>query len=794
MKNYKVKDKIGQKNIARNGMEMTIVGYRNSHDIDVQFQDGTIVYNKHYKNFKDGFVAHPSKKNKVGETSMSSIGMKMTVINYHDCNNIDIRFEDGTVVYGKTYGSFKNGSIRHPDISPYKSNNFCDHTGETAIANNGMKMTIIAYRNFKDIDIQFEDNVIVTGKRYDNFKLGKIKHPTISSRTDVDGRIGETAIANNGMGMTIVAYRNYQDIDIQFNDGVIVKNMCYGHFKKGTIGHPYITISNTSFPEATILYYLSPIGFKKMNRGYFSKFNSDFGNREIDIFNEKEMIAIEYDGFYFHNTTEAWDNDNDKDAVCEHCPTHPIQMIRIREDGLKPTKSKKTINIMRKKNNSTEELEDVIHKILTVLSTKMKIEQDIDVNIERDYQEIIKLKINHSVIHRKKISDIYSLKRTGETGIAKNGMKITIIAYRNCNDIDVQFEDNTIVYNKNYQNFRNGKIAHPTIHYRIGESRVAKNGMKMTIIGYREYNDIDIQFEDGTVVYNRSYQEFNIGKISYPKSKSRIGETRVAKNGMKMTIINYRNANNIDIRFEDDVVVYNKKYENFKSGKISHPTIHYKVGERGVSKNGMDITIIAYRNRNDIDIKFEDNTIVCHKSYESFRNGIISHPFIHFRVGETSTIKNGMVITIIAYRNFKDIDIRFEDGIIVKNQTYSNFKNGYIKHPSRNKTGEIGVAKNGMSITIINYRNCNDIDVQFEDGTIVCNKSYQYFKNGKITHPTIHYRIGETNINRYNMKMAIVTYRNCNDIDVQFEDGAIIYNKSYRHFKDGILVHPSKFN
>ena len=36
-----------------------------------------------------------------------------------------------------------------------------------------------------------------------------------------------------------------------------------------------------------------------------------------------------------------------------------------------------------------------------------------------------------------------------------------------------------------------------------------------------------------------------------------------------------------------------------------------------------------------------------------------------------------------------------------------------------------------MIATIITYRNYKDIDVQFEDKTIVCNRQYDAFKKGK---------------------------------------------------------------
>jgi hypothetical protein len=51
--------------------------------------------------------------------------------------------------------------------------------------------------------------------------------------------------------------------------------------------------------------------------------------------------------------------------------------------------------------------------------------------------------------------------RTGETNLNKRGEKMTIIAYRCYEDIDVQFEDDIISYNKSYGSFKNGSIKHP---------------------------------------------------------------------------------------------------------------------------------------------------------------------------------------------------------------------------------------------------------------------------------------------------------------------------------------------
>lgn len=56
-------------------------------------------------------------------------------------------------------------------------------------------------------------------------------------RKQID-RIGETRIMNCGMKATIIKYRTCLDIDIQFEDGTIVKHRTYDNFKKGTISNP----------------------------------------------------------------------------------------------------------------------------------------------------------------------------------------------------------------------------------------------------------------------------------------------------------------------------------------------------------------------------------------------------------------------------------------------------------------------------------------------------------------------------------------------------------------------------
>ena len=47
--------------------------------------------------------------------------------------------------------------------------------------NNGERMVIVRYGNANDIDIQFDDGVIVERRQYDEFKTGRIKNPMTPS-------------------------------------------------------------------------------------------------------------------------------------------------------------------------------------------------------------------------------------------------------------------------------------------------------------------------------------------------------------------------------------------------------------------------------------------------------------------------------------------------------------------------------------------------------------------------------------------------------------------------------------
>ena len=164
------------------------------------------------------------------------------------------------------------------------------------------------------------------------------------------------------------------------------------------------------------------------------------------------------------------------------------------------------------------------------------------------------------------------------------GMEATIIRYNTSKDIDVRFEDGTIVKHRTYDKFEKGKIANPNFNPHLGETRMMNCEIEATIIRYGGYEDIDIRFEDGAIVKHRTYDKFKKGGIANPNTKAsvenRLDETQMMKCGMKATIIRYNGVRDIDVRFEDGTVVEHKTYDNFKRGVIAHLSLNLNYGSK----------------------------------------------------------------------------------------------------------------------------------------------------------------------------------------------------------------------
>lgn len=235
------------------------------------------------------------------------------------------------------------------------------------------------------------------------------------------------------------------------------------------------------------------------------------------------------------------------------------------------------------------------------------------------------------------MSETNAEKYIGQTRTMNCGMSATIIDYRSYKDIDVQFEDRTIREHVSISAFNRRNISPPSTSIQpgnkhIGQTRTMNCGLKATVIAYRNYKDVDVKFENGIVRKHRGLDEFErqaISPIPPRKGKAIIGKTKIMNCGMKATITDYRNMNDIDVRFENGVIRKHIRMNSFNTCTIGLKDKFNSdsyIGQTNIMKCGMKATIIAYRKYADIDVQFEDNVICKHKSLSNFQEGRIGHP------------------------------------------------------------------------------------------------------------------------------------------------------------------------
>lgn len=326
----------------------------------------------------------------------------------------------------------------------------------------------------------------------------------------------------------------------------------------------------------------------------------------------------------------------------------------------------------------------------------------------------------------------------GQSKIMNNGQKATVVRDGGSADIDIEFEDGTIVHTRR-QSFRLGVVRNPNYFPMLNQTKTDKAGKKMTIVGYRNSNDIDVEYEDGEIVKNTSLTKFNKGTVKNTKKKSIVGKTNIMKSGENATCIRDNGWNDIDICFEDETVVKHVSRCSFLDGTVKNPNYIFTfIGMEKKMNCGLKCKIIDVIKKDDISVQFEDGDIVEHTSLLKFKKGTIltnalSHNYKYI-TGQRKLMKCGLYATVIADRGAHDIDVQFDDGTIVKNKERANFNKGEIGIPRNGSIlGMTKIMNNGMSATVIVDNGWDNIDVQFENGIIVKHRRREHFKRGSIS-------------------------------------------------------------
>ncbi len=136
-------------------------------------------------------------------------------------------------------------SKKENTLYPRNKKKKTERIGECRKMTCGEKATIIEYQNSQDIMVEFKDCMDKDGlpvrKRttYANFLRRSIScipkkkdalKPGKKSDNDTNKRLNMTITMNNGETATIVGYRNARDIDVLFENGILIKGARYHDF------------------------------------------------------------------------------------------------------------------------------------------------------------------------------------------------------------------------------------------------------------------------------------------------------------------------------------------------------------------------------------------------------------------------------------------------------------------------------------------------------------------------------------------------------------------------------------
>lgn len=667
---------VGKKNKMNNGQYATIIAHRNYYDIDVQFDDGTIVKNRAVDKFKDGSIANPNNNLSTEASCLNAEiiqnnGQRARCIAYRTNVDIDVQFEDGTIVKHKQKHSFLIGNIRNPNYNKHSV------LGKTIMQNCGMSATCIVYRESKDIDVQFDDGSIVQHRDKHEFVKGLIQNHNMSSC------LNQVVRMNNGQKATCVAYRSYNDIDVQFEDGTIVEHVKKEGFVKGWLQNPLYNPNSCEGEE------------RKMLNGQKAKCIAYRTSADIDIQFEDGTVVTGKTKYSFLKGEIA--NPNFDPYSC-------LNERRLMNNGMYAT------------------------------CIEYRNSEDIDVQFD------------DGTIVQHKVKSCFISGSIANPNILSGSLPEQVIYYflkKHFKTVDHNYRPNWL---KNPYTKSNLEIDIWIPSLKVGveydgvkwhNQETQKSAVKADLIANsNEICKIYTFLEAGCVVHN-SPKHINY----FLNSTSNAGEYEALLKDLE----HYLNILMRDLGIEEEIRLNDILLEKIKSSKVVKEEFKSFEPETHMMSCGLTATIIAYRRSDDIDIEFEDGEIVRHKKLDSLRKGVIAHPKISQYdiikkrancVGVSIMQKCGMLATCVAYRKAEDIDVQFEDGTIVEHRYKSHFYKGNVRYPVEKKYLNLSKTMNsGEKATIICYRNYEDIDVQFEDGTIVTSRNCNEFLNGGIRNP-----------------------------------------------------------
>lgn len=387
-----------------------------------------------------------------------------------------------------------------------------ERIGVESTSRDGKRAQVVSYSTCENFIIRFCDGKEMKLKNWRYFIEGNFNYEKhFKAPRNREERIGEKKVMNNGLTAEVIEYRGSHDMDILFEDGGKRTGVFWRDFCIGSIAHPTISGGNVSQNELVLRFYLESLGFVRIPQRSKRSDRVGLEGKELDLYNDKLKIAIEYDGEYSHTKNK---DDEGKNKIVEKLG---IKLYRFREPGCSGVSGRNYI--LEDSRFMSASLECCLKSFVRDVLKK----DDKFINFEKDKRTIKEYVSNNkrATIH------LYEKKKMN------NGMVAEIIKMSSCRNITVQFEDGEIVYHKCYQSFVKGNISHPKDtslakkNQRLNLRKQMKNGMMAEVIEYNLSNDIKVKFDNGEIVKTR-WERFSTGSVAVPScyARNHIGDKK----------------------------------------------------------------------------------------------------------------------------------------------------------------------------------------------------------------------------------------------------------------------------
>lgn len=429
------------------------------------------------------------------------------------------------------------------------------------------------------------------------------------------------------------------------------KCLKYGHSWSATIasrvkgsGCPYCH-SRTSLPEQAIYYYVL--------KEFPDAINTDKHLQiELDIYIPNIKTAIEYDGIYFHKKKKQ--KDIRKNLICNE---NGIRLIRIREIGLEDLSDCEIIWI--KPNAKESEISEAI----SILMSKLNL--DIAVDVFRDNIDIL-ASYHQYVIRNTLLSKFPDIASEWDYD-KNNGLTPEMFSYGSRQNVYWRCKNNhswkmSINTRTNYKypcpycsgkRAIEGKTDFATNYPELMEEwDYKKNGdvnsyKILPKVAKRVWWKCDKGHEWDATINNRVRNKSGCpycsglrtiqGENDIVTTNPEILKEWDFDKNTKMTPQTIKAGSEVKVWWKCQKCGNSYKaspYARLKEGtacpycanQVFEYTKAKREGEEIIAKNGQKMRVIKYRKAIDIDIQFEDGTIVEHRSYYSFLKGAIKNP------------------------------------------------------------------------------------------------------------------------------------------------------------------------